>query len=415
MSIGTQPLKIAIFSQSAGSPSHGMVFRNYAWAREWVKQGHQVTIIAGQFVHTRSTNPKAKNRITQEDIHGVHYIWLWGNRYTQASVLGRVLSMALYMAQCLFLKLPLEKNYDLVIASSPHPFVIFPAHQLAKKCKAKLIYDVRDLWPLTLLHLGTYTKANPLIRLMDWAERYACRHADLVTAVPSNCKDYLVTQGLSPDRFMAVANGLVIEEHEQVQTLPNTHRALFDRLKQENAFIIGYAGALGTANAMHILIEALPYTAEIIHTVIVGHGAYRDQLIERAKQLQVDHRVHILEPVLRDHVQSFLHHCDVAYLGLKSSPLYAMGASLTKLNDYLLAAKPVIYAGEDPLNPVEQSGCGLLCRAENSKDVAGAIERLQQMPVEERQAMGQKGHDWLMANQLVSDQVKRIIKTVFKQ
>lgn len=35
----------------------GMEFRPYYFAREWVKMGHDVTMIAGDYSHLRSKNP----------------------------------------------------------------------------------------------------------------------------------------------------------------------------------------------------------------------------------------------------------------------------------------------------------------------------------------------------------------------
>ncbi|MCR2730922.1 glycosyltransferase WbuB, partial [Salmonella enterica] len=73
----------------------------------------------------------------------------------------------------------------------PHPFAIYPAARLARRYGARLIYDIRDLWPLTPILLGNYSQRHPFIRLLQAAEDYACRHADLVTAVPRNAEAYL--------------------------------------------------------------------------------------------------------------------------------------------------------------------------------------------------------------------------------
>lgn len=386
-----------------------MVFRNYAWAHEWVKQGHDVTIIASRFSHSRHKNPSGTNRIIEENINGVRYLWLWGNAYHASSTLGRLFSMAFYMAQTLLLPLPLTGKYDLVIASSPHPFVIYPARRLAKKNKAKLVYDIRDLWPLTLLKLGKYGTRNPVIRLMQAAENYACRHADLVTAVPRHCEDYLRIHGLAPGKFLHIANGAVLEE-SATPPLPEANAALLRSLHESGCFIVGYAGTLGIANAMHTLIDALAGTDSKIHVVILGHGPCLEDLRQRARENEVAGRVHFLAPVARAQVADFLDKIDIAYLGLQNSPLYGFGASLTKINDYMLAGKPILYAGNDPQNAVEESGGGIICDAENTEQVRKTLNTVVTMPKEELTHMGQRGREWLMKNQLVSEQVRRILE-----
>jgi glycosyltransferase involved in cell wall biosynthesis len=400
-------MKILFFSPNSGSPKHGMVFRNYSWAREWVRQGHDVTIVTSSFTHSRSINPDIKGRIDEEMIDGIRYIWVWGNRYNYSNPIMRLLAMAVFTLQCLLLSLPVKKDFDIIISSSPHPFTIYPAKLYAQRCKAKLIYDIRDLWPLTLIKLGKISERNPIVVMMSWAEKFACRHADLVTAVPRNCENYLRTQGLPADKFLPVANGALTDQEEL--PLPETHRDFMQKLKEKGAFIVGYAGTLGLSNALHILIDAATQTDKKIHIVLMGHGGHMDDLRAQAERLHIADRVHFLPSVTRAQVPSFLRQIDLAYVGLEDTPLYQLGASLTKLNDYMLAAKPTLYAGNDPDNAIEASGAGFICPPADIHTIAELLNRAASMPPSELQALGKKGHDWLLQNNLVSQQVKQIL------
>jgi len=190
-------MNFLILSQNAGSRNHGMVLRNYNWAKTLVDMGYEVTVVASSFSHSRQTQPEAnKGWITEENIDGIRYLWLWGPRYSAQSSLGRVFSMFVFVLQLFFPDKRLKENYDVVVLSSPPPFGIYPAYRLAKKKQAKLIFDVRDLWPLTLKELGGYSARHPFVWLMQKAEDYACRNADLVTAVARNSENYLKSRGL---------------------------------------------------------------------------------------------------------------------------------------------------------------------------------------------------------------------------
>lgn len=402
-------MKILFFSQNAGSSKHGMVFRNYAWAREWVKQGHEVTIVASGFSHSRNPNPATKHRITEELIDGIRYLWVWGNPYKQSDIIGRLLSISLFTLQCLLLPLPLEKDFDLVIASSPHPLAIYPARLYARRNKAKLVYDIRDLWPLALMQHGRVSSRNPVILLMGLAEKYACRHADLVTAVPQNCEPYLRTRGLPAGRFLAVANGAT-EENSPIAEMPQSHATLFDRLKEQSRFIIGYSGAIGLANGLHVLIEAVSKANQNIHAVLMGHGSHLEHLKSYASELDIQERIHFLEPVSRAQVRHFLEKVDVAYLGLENKPVYKLGTSPTKLNDYMLAGKPVLYACGDAGSAIERSGAGIICEPENADEITSAVNQFITMAGNERHAMGQRGREWLLKNQLISAQTESILE-----
>lgn len=405
-------MNILVFSQFAGSPQYGMVFRNFSLAREWVRQGHRVTIVASGYSHFRNTQPPVSGRITREDIEGVTFLWLWGPRYDKNSNAGRLLSMAAFVFQAQFMSLGDRKErYDVVVASSPHPFSIYPARAYARRHGARLIYDIRDLWPLTPIHLGKMSTRHPFIRMLQHAEDYACKHADLVTAVPGNCEPYLHTRGLPPNRFLPIGNG-ASESTTAAVSLPAGHVALLEKLKQQGAFIVGYAGTLGRANAMDTIIDALPKTDPRLHLVIIGDGGMKQDLVQQARELGCAERVHFLDPVPRSQVDAFLQRIDVAFAATSRSPLYAYGASLTKLNDYMLAGVPILYAVGDPGNAVERSGGGFSCEPESADALVDAMSQLVQMPPEALRALGEQGRQWCLKNQMVKDQAVRILDTL---
>lgn len=403
-------MDILILSHFAGSSEHGMVFRNYAMAREWVRQGHSVTIVATGYSHMRQKQPQFKGRVGEENLEGIRYIWVWGPRYKPTSMLGRIFSMATYTAQCLALPLPLDKRYDIVMCSSPHPFAIYPATRWARRFKARLIFDIRDLWPLTPLHLSAASARHPFIRLLQAAEDYACRHADLVTAVPHNAEAYLQSRGLSADRFLAIPNGAI--DDLPTHPLPNAHSETLRQLKADGAFIIGYAGTLGTANAMNVIVEALSAAHNSVHLVMLGDGACREQLRAQAHQLNCSTRVHFLPPVGRHQVAHFLSFVDVAYAGGHKSPLYTYGASVTKLNDYMLASIPTLYSMGDLNNAIEMSGAGISCEPDNPPALAQAINTLMNLPKSELEELGKIGRAWCLEHQLVSTLCKKIIHKI---
>jgi len=189
-------MNIVFLAHFAGSPNHGMVLGHYYLAREWVKMGHDVTIIAASFAHTRFRQPEvAKRKICEEYIDGIRYVWIPCPVYDASSRFGRVRNIMSFVFKTWFFRLPLKK-IDLVIASSHHPFAIFPARKIAQTWKTKLVFEVRDLWPLTLIEIGGVNRTHPFIRAMQWAEDFAYRQADYVVSVLSNAKEYMTQHGM---------------------------------------------------------------------------------------------------------------------------------------------------------------------------------------------------------------------------
>ncbi len=405
------PLNILILSQHAGGEKYGMVYRNFAFAKQWVAMGHRVTIMAASYSHTRHTQPDSQERFNQEEIDGVNFIWCRGNRYPASSQIGRVLAMFLFTLQTWFSSSvtgPKSKrtnrktndgqcNYDIVIASGPSPFCIFPAYRIAKKHRAKLVFEVRDLWPKALIELGGVSKYHPFIRLMQYAEDFACKKADQVMSVSANSRDYLTRRGMSDDKFCCIPNGTLITSGPG-KPLPEKHQKTLRVLKQNYPRIIGYCGAVGLANGLHILLEALKHSDSRIGIAIMGQGEYLEQLAEQIKRLHLEQQVVLLPAVKRDQVADFLRQVDIAYLGLLQSGTFTSGVSPTKLADYLNAEKPLLYAIGDDNNAVSQSGCGIECQPGNYQDIATAISRLSSQSDDELKQQGIAGKLWMKEN-----------------
>lgn len=404
-------MKILIISQYAGSSEHGMVIRNYNWATELKSRNHQVTLIAGSFSHSRQKNPDiGTGEIATHSINGLRYIWLKVKPYKASSNIARVRAMVSFTLRLSHvLKRLKNTNYDLVIASSPQPFIIYSAYSFAKRCGAKLIYDIRDLWPLTLKELGNISGWHPFIVAMQHAEDFACRNADLITAVPQNCKRYLISRGMKEKKFLHIGNGY-LQKTTAPSPLLQTHARKLDQLKKEDKLLIGYCGALGRANSMHTAIQALAKCeSKKIHLIMVGDGPFKDQLINLAHELNLQSRVHFLMPIPHDRIDDFLSRINVAYISGIRSKLYEYGCSPTKMNDYMAAAKPIIYGMGDPNNPVEQSGGGIVCDAENETQVAQAMDRFAKMQTSDLNAIGTLGRNWLIKHQTVNAQIDAIL------
>jgi hypothetical protein len=90
---------------------------------------------------------------------------------------------------------------------------------------------------------------------------------------------------------------------------------------------------------------------------------------------------------------TFVDYNDVAYAGALKNQLYRFGMSITRLNDFMLAAKPILYGEEAPGNTVEESGAGISCPAEDPEALSHAIQSMKSLSPEERKTIGKSGRD----------------------
>lgn len=388
-------MDIVYLAHFAGSPHHGMVYGHYYMAREWVRAGHRVTVVAASHTHPRFRQPVVPGRIADETIDGIRYLWLKTPRYTASDNLGRVRNILAFVAQTWLGPLPISRA-DVVIASSHYPFEIHPARRMARRHGALLVFEVRDLWPLTLVEVGGASVSHPFIRLMQWSEDYAYRHADKVVSVLAGARRYMVEHGMSPEKFVYIPNGVDISASEAVETLPDAHVKRLEMLRARCRLLVGYAGKVGASNALSTLVEALALCRdEGVGVAILGDGSELGDLRGRAERLGVSRQLGLLEPVRKAQVASFLDRMDAAYLGLQRQSVFRFGVSPTKLNDYMLAAKPVIFAVDAPDDIVAESGAGISCPAEDPRDVAAALSAMAAMTPAARAEMGHRGRQWI--------------------
>ena len=393
-------MNIVLVNHYAGT-GRSMEFRPYFMAKRWVRQGHRVTIVLSSYSHLRSDNPDMGGRKTlEQEIDGVRYFWIAGPAY-QGNGMGRIKNMlsflrGLYRYDA---EINAQGEPDVVIASSTYPLEIYPLHKMARRHRAKLIYEVHDLWPLSPMELGGMSKYHPFIMLMQAAENFCCRHSDRVVSILPNAKEHFIEHGMKPEKFVCIPNGIVKEDWENAPQGEPVYGEKLTKYHDEGYFLVGYTGAHGIANALDSYVEA----GELLHgkkikLLLVGQGPERDRLVKKIQDLNLQENVEALPAVKRADVPGLLAQMDALYVGLQRQPLFRFGVSPNKLMDYMMAAKPVIFAIEAGNDMVAEAGCGVSIPPEDSAAIAQAAEQLAQTPKEQLAGMGAKGREYILKN-----------------
>jgi len=393
-------MNIILINHYAGSNRHGMEYRPYYLAREWVRLGHSVTVLAASSSHLRVQAPCVRGSITEENIDGIRYLWLKTPGYIGNGV-GRALNISAFVGRLLRYGVWLGDHCrpDVVIASSTYPLDMVPAHYIARKCEAVLVFEVHDLWPLTPIELGGMSPRHPFIVSMQWAENFAYRKADRVVSLLPKAEAHMQSHGMDPRKFAYVPNGVEVSDWQSsVTPVPQAQSEILGSLRREGRFIVGYAGAHGAANGLEMLVEAAQLLrGRPVTVVLVGEGPCKQRLQQKAVQLRLANTV-FLPQVPKLSVPALLASMDALYIGCNRMPIHRFGISPNKLMDYMMAGKPVIYAYEAGNDPVAESGCGLSVPPEDPSAIAGAVARLMGLTGAERQAMGARGKEYVLAH-----------------
>ena len=400
-------LNILYINHYAGSPNYGMEIRPYELAKRWVKKGNYVRIVAAKYTHLRGKNPS----VEKENIEGIEYYWLSTPKYEKNNIFRfwniLVFLYRLYTQKKKYLK---GFNPDVVIASSTYPMDIFPAKNIAKKYNAKLIFELHDLWPLSLYELGAFTPKNPFAKWVQYAEDYYCKYSDKVVSILPKTKDYLVSRGMEEHKFEYISNGVNSKQISN-KPLPKDIKDKLDKIKLNYKFLIGYTGTLNTANNLELLLNTeIPSDTAI---VLFGSGPNKEKLESIVRNKKAKY-IFFMGRVSPDEVSDALNYLDVLYKGLPHKNIYKYGISSIKISEYMLSAKPVVHAAQNNANDlIKEVECGLSAPPDSTEELAKAIIKLKNMTSEEREEMGERGRKHVIENydyDVLADKFLEVIK-----
>jgi glycosyltransferase involved in cell wall biosynthesis len=404
-------LNILYINHYAGAPAYGMEYRPYYLAREWVRLGHTVQVIAATWSHVRSKNPVDSG---SEIIDGIAYRWLRAPRYT-GNGSGRVVNIAAFLSRLWreAARLADAPRPDVVIASSTYPMDIWIARRIARRARAKLVYEVHDLWPASPIELSGMSRWHPFILLCQKAENDAYRVADVVISMLPKVAQHMQAHGLDLRKLHIVPNGIAPEEWQgDPPPLDGALAGHIARQKSAGRQAVVYAGSHGVPNALDVLLDAAAtLRSDAFAFVLVGEGMERARLNHRVAAEKLSN-VRMFDPIPKAQIPALLAEADIAYIGWKRQPLYRFGIAPNKLMDYMMAGVPVLHSVEAGNDPVAEAGCGLTVAPESAEAVAQGLRRLAALPELERRAMGERGRAFVLAHHAYPVLARRFLEAL---
>ena len=393
-------MNVLYLNHYAGAPALGMEYRPYYLAREWVRMGHRVQVLAAGFSHVRARQPAVGDQPLDETIDGIRYRWYPAPAY-QGNGLGRVKNIVRFLWQVWrdAPRLAREFRPGVVIASSTYPMDIWVARRIARLGRATLVFEVHDLWPLSPIELSGMSPRHPFALLCQLAEDAAYRHADVVVSMLPKVHAHMASRGLDLAKLHVVPNGITPDEWQGgAEPLRADVAAALREARAAGRVVVGYAGSHGLPNALdHLLDAAALLRHDPLQIVMVGDGHEKARLQQRVAAEGLAN-VTMLAPVPKAQVPSLLGGIDIAYIGWQRVPIYRFGIAPNKLMDYMMAALPVLHSVEAGNDPVAEAGCGLTVAPESAAAIAGGLRQLAALSPAQRRAMGERGRAFVQAH-----------------
>ena len=395
-----KPKNIWILNHYAVPPGMAGGTRHYSLARILVQHGYQVTILASNWHRfSKQRTPLEKGaQWAKEEIDGVQFVWLRTPPYTENDW-RRVVNWLSYMVRAIVQGRKLSRvsaeigKPDVIIGSSVHLLAVVAAYYLARHYRAHFVMEVRDLWPQTLVDMGALGERNPLTWLLRQLERFLYVRAEKIISLLPYAHEYICSMGISPEKVVWIPNGVDLSLWQGVAPVASESKG--------SGFTVMYAGAHGAANALDTLVRAASIVQGLgrrdIRFVLIGEGPEKPRLQALAKRLQLEN-IEFRDHLPKAQIPAVLMAADACAYTLQNLPLFAYGVSSNKLFDYLAAARPILFAVNARNNVVEEANCGLSLPPADPQALAEGIIKLANMPLEEREAMGRRGREYVEQN-----------------
>lgn len=382
--------------------------RGYILMRELVKRGHDCVIITSDSNHLANV-PTLNATYEFQKIDGLTLCWVKTLKYSSAKSLRRILSWLHFEWRLFWFPKRRVPPPDAVVVSSLSLLTILNGFRLRRKYGCRLIFEVRDIWPLTITEEGGFSRSNPLVNGLAFIERLGYKYADEIVGTMPNLQEHVrhvlgyerktwcIPMGIDPD---AMADPLEV---------PQNYKDLYFK---KDKFTVAHVGSIGISNALDVLMRCAESLVdhENIHFLLVGDG---DLKAEYQRQYGHLPNLTFAPKIPKRMVQSLLRECDLLYFSVHTSEVWRYGQSLNKVVDYMISGRPILASYTGFPSMVNEAECGEYVAAGDGGALKEAIIHFSGMSAKQLREMGDKGKDWVLSNRLYGELARDYEQVLF--
>ena len=381
-------MHVLLIHQAFVSPDDAGGTRHYELARRFVDGGHSFSIVASDLSYLSGKKCTADERV--QDFDGVKVQRAWTYSALHRSFVWRIVSFLSFMVSSVWVALKV-KNVDLVIGTSPPIFQAVSAWVISVVKWRPFLLEIRDLWPEFAVDMGVLK--NPvLIWLARRLERFLYARANHLLVNSPAYRDYLIGLGIPASKVSFIANGV---DPDMFHVKPS-EGGLRDEFQLRGKYLVTYAGAMGMANNLEVVIEAATMLNDVrdVHFLMVGDGKDRPKLEELARQMNVKN-VTFTGSRPKSQMPEILAESDVCLAVLRDIPMFRTTYP-NKVFDYMAASRPVVLAIDGVIRQViEEADGGIPVPPGNPQAMANAVRTLfSNRPRSEQ--MGRSARDYVI-------------------
>lgn len=366
-------MKIWLINHYAVPPQYYPLARPSLFAKNLIKMGHEVTIIAASTVHNSNKNLiEGKEKVKKETVDGIPYVYIKCSNY-EGNGLKRAINILEYAIKLPRVCKTLEKP-DAIVATSFDPISCYQGIRLANKYGIAGVAEIADLWPETLISYGLIKETNPFVHVLRIIEKWIYTNAQAVIFTMEGAYDYILERKwekiIPRDKVFYINNGVDLIEFKKNCKI---HVTDDPDLLNHSLFKVVYTGAIRKVNNIGLLLDAAKRIGNRnIKFLIWGDGDELEGLEERKRQENIDN-VEFKGRVGKEYIPYITSCADLNIAHNTGASILRFGISFNKIFDYIAAGKPILVDFSCKYNPVIDAKCGTDLQIQTADEIAKEI------------------------------------------
>lgn len=290
-----------------------------------------------------------------------------------------------------------EKNVDCVYLESTPPIQGLLGSLLKVFRNVPFVYCLQDIFPDSLAGTSLAKKGGLLWKIGRVIENFTYKYADKIIVISEDFKKNIMAKGVPEDKIVVIYNWV---DQNKVVDVPREENKLFDAYGLDRSkFYITYNGNIGLTQNMDMLLgvaKELQNEYEDIHFVLVGNGAYLDEVKRKVAEQQLNN-VHLLPFQPYEDISHVFSLGDASLV--ISKPGVGANSVPSKTWSIMSASRPVLanFDENELKTIVEDNHCGIFTKAGDKEAFKESILKLYNHR-ELCQEYGRNGRKFVMDN-----------------
>ena len=263
-------------------------------------------------------------------------LYAYSTSKIKGSTIKRFLNNIIFGITSFFYGITKLKNIDVVITTSPPPLISIFGYLIAKIKKAKLVYDVRDIWPDVAIEMESFDEKSLYYKVFKFIANFMYKHSDYITTVTPGKVKKIKKYADSNNKVLYIPNGFD-------DNLINfaMEKYIIEKYELDKKFTIVYIGNVGLAQNLDALIELAKISKkqENMQFLIFGEGAYKKELQSKINELRLKN-ISLEGKIDYCKVYTILKYSKISFISLKNNKM--TDSVPTKMFDALGIGCPIL-------------------------------------------------------------------------